>query len=217
MTIPYDSTVRLRANPYDFGRAEGVLVPLNATAWHLTEPGDYRLSGTLTVTPPEGKTDAWKGVLKLPAASVKLPLRPALTDARSGITVTVKEDGRTITARDRDGETLWEADVIRTAGIPFVGPPVVRELLVTNGNVPWSTSSRLPCAPSNRIFFFCFNEACSQAVVSTTWGLIRSAYSQYREWIASASSGSIPGSSAFRVKFLKATVSSSFARNEAGR
>ena len=27
---------------------------------------------------------------------------------------------------------------------------------VTNGYVPWSTSNKIPCAPSNNIFFFFF-------------------------------------------------------------
>ena len=27
---------------------------------------------------------------------------------------------------------------------------------VTKGYVPWSTSSSIPCAPSNNILFFCF-------------------------------------------------------------
>jgi hypothetical protein len=72
VTIPFDGSIRLRANPYGFGRAEGLLIPLNNTAWHITGDAEYHLSGTLTVTPPEGKADAWKGELKLPKAKVSL-------------------------------------------------------------------------------------------------------------------------------------------------
>lgn len=72
VTIPYDSSIRLRANPYAFGRAEGLLIPLNATAWQIKDDADYFLSGTLTVTPPEGKPDAWKGEIRLPKARISL-------------------------------------------------------------------------------------------------------------------------------------------------
>jgi hypothetical protein len=74
VTLPYDSSIRLRANPYAFGRAEGLLIPLNNAAWHV-EDGEYRLSGTLNVTAPEGKDGPWKGELKLPAAKISLKAR----------------------------------------------------------------------------------------------------------------------------------------------
>jgi hypothetical protein len=63
------------------------------------------------------------------------PSRPTVTDAASGITIAVQEDGRTIVARDKGGKQMWEADVIKTAGIPFVGQPVVRELHLKDGKV----------------------------------------------------------------------------------
>ena len=139
VTVPYDSSIRLRANPYAFGRAEGLLIPLNTTAWHIKDSAEYHFSGTLTLTPPagHGRADAWEGTLKLPAAMVKAPTtgRPSVTDAGSGITIAVKEDGRTIAARGRDGKALWEADVIKAAAIPFVGQPVVRELHLKGGKV----------------------------------------------------------------------------------
>jgi hypothetical protein len=53
----------------------------------------------------------------------------------SGITVTVKEDDRTIIARGKDGKAVWEADVIKTAGIPVVGQPVVRALHLKDGKL----------------------------------------------------------------------------------
>jgi hypothetical protein len=70
VTIPFDSSIRLRANPYAFGRAEGLLIPLNNAAWQIKDDADYFLAGTLTVTAPEGKADAWKGELKLPKAKI---------------------------------------------------------------------------------------------------------------------------------------------------
>jgi hypothetical protein len=73
--IPFDSSIRLRANPFAFGRAEGLLIHLNTGSWHIKDDADYFLAGTLTVTPPEGKADAWKGELKLPKAKISLKAR----------------------------------------------------------------------------------------------------------------------------------------------
>jgi hypothetical protein len=78
VTLPYDSTLRLRVNPYAFGRAKdvGLLIPLNSTAWLIKtgDTGEYFLSGTLTVSPPKdhGRADAWQGELKLPKARISL-------------------------------------------------------------------------------------------------------------------------------------------------
>jgi hypothetical protein len=72
VTLPFDSTVRLRASPYGFGRAEGFLIPLNGTAWHVTDAAEYHLSGTLTVAPPADRPGAWKGELRLPGATIRL-------------------------------------------------------------------------------------------------------------------------------------------------
>ena len=74
VAIPFDSSIRLRANPYAFGRAEGMLIHLNNASWHIENAADYYLSGTLTVAPPEAKVDAWKGALKLP--KLKFSLKP---------------------------------------------------------------------------------------------------------------------------------------------
>jgi hypothetical protein len=78
VTIPFDSSIRLRANPYAFGRAEGLLIPLNNTAWHIKDGADYFLAGTLTVPPVPwngpGKPP-WAGELKLPKAKA---VRPAV-------------------------------------------------------------------------------------------------------------------------------------------
>jgi hypothetical protein len=78
VTLPYDSTLRLRFNPYAFGRAkdDGLLIPLNNTAWLIKagDAGEYFLSGTLAVIPPKdhGRADAWQGELKLPKMKVSL-------------------------------------------------------------------------------------------------------------------------------------------------
>ena len=65
VSLPYDSSARLRANPYGFGRADGFLVPLNNTAWHTKDGEEYVLSGTLTVAAPAGQPGAWAGELKM--------------------------------------------------------------------------------------------------------------------------------------------------------
>jgi len=72
VVIPFDSSIRLRVNPFGFGHAEGLLIRLNTANWLLKDGADYNLSGTLTVAPPEGKADAWKGELKLPKAKISL-------------------------------------------------------------------------------------------------------------------------------------------------
>jgi hypothetical protein len=41
VTIPFDSSVRRRANPYGHGIAEGLLILLNGAAWHITDEAEY--------------------------------------------------------------------------------------------------------------------------------------------------------------------------------
>jgi hypothetical protein len=78
VTLPFDSTLRLRANPYGFGRADDLLVPLNADAWLIKagDTADYFLTGTFTV-PPVDRTGPgkppWAGELKLPKARLARP------------------------------------------------------------------------------------------------------------------------------------------------
>ncbi len=74
MTIPSDSTVRLQANRYAFGRADGLLIHLNTGSWFVKDDAEYTLVGTLTVTRPDEKADAWKGELKM---SVTFSLKAA--------------------------------------------------------------------------------------------------------------------------------------------
>ena len=55
--------------------------------------------------------------------------QPKVRDEATGITVAVQEDQRTLVATDKDGKALWRVDVIKTAGAPKVGQPVVRALM----------------------------------------------------------------------------------------
>jgi hypothetical protein len=75
VTIPYDSSARLRVNHYGHGRPEGFLVPLNHAAWHVTDGADYFLTGTFTAEPPRDRASAWKGMLRLPAAKIALKVK----------------------------------------------------------------------------------------------------------------------------------------------
>ncbi len=74
VAVPSDSSVRLRANPYAFGRAEGLLIHLNTGNWLVKDDAEYTLAGVLTVTRPDGKADAWNGELKM---SVRFSLKAA--------------------------------------------------------------------------------------------------------------------------------------------
>jgi hypothetical protein len=76
--IPFDSTLRLRVNPYGFGRADDLLLPLATDAWLIKagDAADYFLAGTLTVpaVPWNGPgKPAWAGELKLPKAKLVRP------------------------------------------------------------------------------------------------------------------------------------------------
>ncbi len=51
---------------------------------------------------------------------------------------------------------------------PVQAPPAAQDDDVTNGYVPWSTSSMTPCAPSHRSFAPDASRAFSQALVSVT-------------------------------------------------
>jgi hypothetical protein len=75
VSLPFDSSVRLRANPFGFGRADGLLVHLNTATWTVPAGGEARLSAVLTVTPPDDRPGAWKGELRLPAARIAPPAR----------------------------------------------------------------------------------------------------------------------------------------------
>jgi hypothetical protein len=59
----------------------------------------------------------------------------AIKDDASGISVEVKADEQTLVATDAKGKVLWQADVIKLAGAPGVGKPVVRHLSIKKGRV----------------------------------------------------------------------------------
>ena len=61
---------------------------------------------------------------------------PTVKDEKSGIVVSVKkDDGRSLVAKDLEEKVLWEVDVIKTAGEPGVGAPVVRHLSLNDEQV----------------------------------------------------------------------------------
>ncbi len=87
VTLPYDSTIRLRANMYGYGRqiGDGLLLVLSPPArghWNI-QAGDtntYFLSGTFAATAPTNHVaqdfDAtrveWQGTLELPRMKISL-------------------------------------------------------------------------------------------------------------------------------------------------
>lgn len=88
ITLPYDSTIRLRANMYGYGLKpeDGftlVMSPPNMQRWTIRagDPKTYSISGTFTVTTPENHVakdseDArtiWSGTLELPKINLTLP------------------------------------------------------------------------------------------------------------------------------------------------
>src|SRR5436309_1382104 len=46
-------------------------------------------------------------------------------DAATETDFRVSDDGRVLTATDKDGHVLWAVDVIEKAGAPFVGEPTI--------------------------------------------------------------------------------------------
>ncbi len=82
VTIPYDSTVRLRANP-SWAKPEGValalpLRPMQGQNWVFVELPDNDLSivGKMTIDPPTEDTiehrDDWRGILEFPITKLAL-------------------------------------------------------------------------------------------------------------------------------------------------
>ena len=59
----------------------------------------------------------------------------SVNDEKVGISVGVKDDNRTMVAKDKQGKVLWEVDVIKKAGAPTVGQPVIRRLTLKDGKV----------------------------------------------------------------------------------
>ena len=61
--------------------------------------------------------------------------RPVVKDEESGLVVAVKSDSRTLVATNAEEKVVWEVDVIKQAGEPDVGAPIVRSLALTNQQV----------------------------------------------------------------------------------
>src|SRR6516165_153614 len=57
---------------------------------------------------------------------------------------------------------------------PTQAPPAVGDDEVTNGYVPWSTSSMVACAPSSRTFWLLSSALARTRLVSATYGFSRS-------------------------------------------
>jgi hypothetical protein len=77
ITLPYDSSVRLRANPGGWGTPKDAalalpLRPLNGQYWLFREApaGDHFVTAKLTIAPPSEDTfehrDDWRGVIDFP-------------------------------------------------------------------------------------------------------------------------------------------------------
>jgi len=88
ITLPYDSTIRLRANMYGYGLKPGdglllVLSPPTMQSWTIraSDTNVYFISGTFTVTTPTNHVakdfdDArtiWSGTLEFPKMKISVP------------------------------------------------------------------------------------------------------------------------------------------------
>jgi hypothetical protein len=86
ITLPYDSTIRLRANMYGYGskRGEGLnltLYPPQAWQFRAGDTNAYYMSGTFTVSTPtnfvpkdfEAARAVWSGTLDLPKMKITVP------------------------------------------------------------------------------------------------------------------------------------------------
>lgn len=69
------------------------------------------------------------------AADESAKKRLSVNDEKVGISVGVKDDDRTLVAKDKQGKVLWEVDVIKKAGAPAVGQPVIRRLTLKDDKV----------------------------------------------------------------------------------
>ena len=97
VTIPYDSSVRLRANPGGWGRGKSTdlvlpLRPMQGQYWRLPPDQDYSLSGSLKISPPTKDTfehsDDWRGELKFP--KTKIPAKKADSFPRLGMQAAIE-------------------------------------------------------------------------------------------------------------------------------
>lgn len=55
------------------------------------------------------------------------------TDAQSGTSLYLDNNARILSAKAKDGKTLWSVDVIKECGVPAVGKPKVRSVTIQGG------------------------------------------------------------------------------------
>jgi len=80
ITLPYDSTTRLRTSWYGYGMAHeyGLMIPLfHPLTIRANNTNDYYLSGTFTVTPPTNRVSpldycVWRGTLNIPKTKIQV-------------------------------------------------------------------------------------------------------------------------------------------------
>jgi len=84
IAIPYDSSVRLRANPGGWGRGKAKdlvlpLRPLQGQFWQLPPDVDYYLTGSLRISPPTDDDiehiEDWRGELTFPKTRIVAEVR----------------------------------------------------------------------------------------------------------------------------------------------
>ena len=76
VTLPFDSTLRLRLSPYGYGSADGMRIDISRYEWNIksSDTGQYTLTATFTSEPlaePIGP-NVWHGTLKLPAVKITM-------------------------------------------------------------------------------------------------------------------------------------------------
>lgn len=64
----------------------------------------------------------------LSSEEAPVPPCPSVTCEKTGVTVSVAEDHRTLVAQDKEGKVLWKVDVIDKTPGPPCGDPVIRYL-----------------------------------------------------------------------------------------
>jgi hypothetical protein len=81
VTLPFDSVLRLRVNPYGFGRDQGLLIPMGMDNWAIKSDDhrDHFFSGTFTASAPanHGKKGVWQGKLMLGKMKLSVVEPPA--------------------------------------------------------------------------------------------------------------------------------------------
>ncbi len=151
LTLPCDSTVRLRISPY------ATFTPASSD--------DYMISGTLVVDPPADRTglDVWQGKLKLPAMKIVVhkpaPEKQAQSDnemtplsyrdAESGILFLVESNRHHVVAVDKDGKILWARQPATDGKLP----PYSETYPCPNPAITWIGASTVPRPNSVGISF----------------------------------------------------------------